>query len=76
MLTTEVNRQSINQVVWRAFTKGHGLSLKADAASYLIDKIASNQIPESEIQNAVDYIAQSYSKISKGNVFTILEYFI
>ena len=60
-----INPKKLNQLVWQIFTKSYGLTLQADAASFLSDKIASYSMNESQTSEFLNYMAQNYSKISK-----------
>ena len=65
-VSSAITKQQLNQAVWRAFTKSHGFTLQADAADYLIDRITNSNIPESDLGNALDYIAKNYSAMTKS----------
>ena len=60
-----INPKKLNQLVWQIFTKSYGLTLQADAASFLSDKIANYSMNESQTSEFLNYMAQNYSKISK-----------
>ena len=72
MLTADATAlRKLNQLVWRIFTKGFGLTLQADAATFLIDKITSYSMNETKMNEFLNYMAQNYAKISKGKFSTI-----
>lgn len=52
----------LNQLIWKVFTKGHGLTLQGDAAEYLIECLSRNGADLESIKAAAEYIAQVYSK--------------
>lgn len=58
--------KKLNQLVWRIFTKSFGLTLQADAATFLADKITSYSMSEAQMNDFLTYMAQNYAKISKG----------
>ena len=60
-----LNTKKLNQLVWQIFTKSYGLTLQADAATFLSDKIANYSMNESQTTEFLNYMAQNYSKISK-----------
>ena len=60
-----INPKKLNQLVWQIFTKSYGLTLQADAASFLSDKIANYSMNELQTSEFLNYMAQNYSKISK-----------
>lgn len=67
MLTADsASLKKLNQLVWRIFTKGFGLTLQADAATFLVDKITSYSMNEAKTNEFLNYMAQNYAKISKG----------
>jgi hypothetical protein len=41
-------------------SKKHGLSLKANAATYLVDYLEKKQQRLEDLEDTIDYIAQSY----------------
>lgn len=57
--------KKLNQLVWQIFTKSYGLTLQADAATFLSDKITNYSMNESQTTEFLNYMAQNYSKISK-----------
>lgn len=68
MLTADAaSLKKLNQLVWRIFTKGFGLTLQADAATFLVDKITGYSMNEAKMNEFLNYMAQNYTKISKGN---------
>ena len=70
MLTADAaSLKKLNQLVWRIFTKGFGLTLQADAATFLVDKITGYAMDEAKMNEFLNYMAQNYTKISKGNRF-------
>lgn len=58
--------KKLNQLVWQIFTKGFGLTLQADAANFLVDKVTSFAMNEAQMKEFLNYMAQNYGKISKG----------
>ncbi len=67
MLTADpASLKKLNQLVWRIFTKGFGLTLQADAATFLVDKITGYSMNEAKMNEFLNYMAQNYTKISKG----------
>lgn len=65
--STTLNPKKLNQLVWQIFTKSYGLTLQAEAASFLSDKIASYSMNEAQTSEFLNYMAQNYSKISKDH---------
>lgn len=67
MLTVglDVSRR-LNKLVWQVFTKGFGMTLQADAAAFLVDKIAAHGMDDTQTTEFLTYLAQNYGKISKG----------
>lgn len=68
---TAINVKKLNQLVWQIFTKSYGLTLQADAATFLIDKVTSYSMNETQMTEFLNYMAQNYGKISKGNFIKI-----
>lgn len=60
-----LSMKKLNQLVWQIFTKSYGLTLQADAATFLSDKITNYSMNESQTAEFLNYMAQNYSKISK-----------
>lgn len=60
-----VNLKKLNQLIWQIFTKSYALTLQADAASFLCDKITNYSMTESQTAEFLNYMAQNYAKISK-----------
>lgn len=63
--STSLTTKKLNQLVWQIFTKSYGLTLQADAATFLSDKITNYSMNESQTTEFLNYMAQNYSKISK-----------
>jgi DNA polymerase epsilon subunit 2 len=62
---TILTLKKLNQLVWKVFTKSYGLTLQADAATFLSDKITNYSMNENQTTEFLNYMAQNYSKISK-----------
>ncbi len=60
-----ITSKKLNQLVWQIFTKSYGLTLIADAASFLSDKITHYSMNELQTTEFLNYMAQNYAKISK-----------
>lgn len=55
----------LSQLIWRIFTKGHGLTLQGDASDYLVERLstfgATDSTPET-LKDAIEYFASVYAK--------------
>ena len=60
-----VDSKKLNQLIWQIFTKSYGLTLQADSATFLSDKVNGYSMTESQITEFLNYMAQNYAKISK-----------
>lgn len=54
------SNSKLNQLIWRIFTKGYGLTLQGDAADFLLERLAGQDTDQ--IKETIDYIASVYSK--------------
>ena len=63
-----ISSKKLNQLIWQIFTKSYGLTLQADAATFLSDKITNYSMNEIQTTEFLNYMAQNYSKISKGKI--------
>lgn len=61
-----IDSKKLNQLVWQVFTKSYGLTLQAEAATFLSDKITNYSMNEIQTTEFLNYMAQNYGKISKG----------
>lgn len=56
--------EKINQIIWRVFTKTHGLTLKTEAVEYLNGRLGERPdlLAQGELVNALSFIASTYKK--------------
>lgn len=63
MLTVPDRRGALNRLIWRIFTKKHGITLQQDAVEFLLTKLASSHDDDMKaIEELVEYVATMYSK--------------
>jgi len=67
---TFYSESQLRQVIWKAFTKLHGLTLKSEAVDYLVSQLTQSSIPSNHLVDAINYIATTYvtTTPSKGMV--------
>lgn len=54
-------RAKVNRLIWRIFTKKHGITLKQEAVDFLITKLASSEDTDMEaIEGLIEYVGSMY----------------
>jgi hypothetical protein len=65
MLTTSGDEKvtKANRIIWRTFTKKHGITLQQDAVDFLLTKLVSDAGAEiDQVEQLIEYIASMYVK--------------
>ncbi len=61
-------RGLFNRIIWKIFTKKHGITLKQDAVDFLMTKLGSSEETSmEEIEQTVDFVASMYIKQESKN---------
>lgn len=57
-----VDAAKLNQLIWKVFSRKHGLTLMADAVESLKERLGESALTENELVESLALIAHTYMK--------------
>lgn len=69
--TNGVDGAKLNQLIWRVFSRNHGLTLMADAVESLKERLSGGALTEGELVDSLTLIAKTFAK--QAGMYYVLE---